>query len=237
VRLFVTGSDTGIGKTFVSAGIVRALRALGREAIAAKPVASGCTEVDGIYRNADLDALAAVSSRCVGEIGVYGFTPAIAPHRAAELAGVEIRLAPMVSAIERLGARHQDLIVEGVGGFAVPLSRSLMLADLVRALGMPLLLVVGVRLGCINHALLSTQAIRAAGLPLLGWVANRCEPAMDEAQASIDAIAERVEAPLLGCVDHGEDALHALASRLLAASGEPATPAGVHAFPDVEARP
>ncbi|MBL8246105.1 MAG: dethiobiotin synthase, partial [Rhodanobacteraceae bacterium] len=206
MRLFITGTDTGIGKTFVTAGLVRALRAAGRDASAAKPVASGYERVDGLYRNADLDTLAAASGHCPGELCVYGFTPAIAPHRAAELSGVEMRLAPIVEAVERLAARHADLLVEGVGGFAVPLSPTLMLADLIRALGLPVLLVVGVRLGCISHALLSAGAIRAAGLPLAGWIANRIDPEMVEAQASIDAIAARIGAPLLGDIGRDADA-------------------------------
>ncbi len=227
MRLFVSGSDTGIGKTFVTAGLVRALRAAGRDASAAKPVASGYELVDGLYRNADLDTLAAASGHCPGELCVYGFTPAIAPHRAAELSGVEVRLAPMVQAVERLAARHSDLLVEGVGGFAVPLSPTLMLADLIHALGLPVLLVVGVRLGCINHALLSASAIRAAGLPLAGWIANRIDPDMAEAQASIDAIAARIAAPLLGEIGRDADATQfaLVAERLLR---EPAAPAGVH---------
>ncbi len=227
MRLFVSGSDTGIGKTFVTAGLVRALRAAGRDASAAKPVASGYELGDGLYRNADLDTLAAASGHCPGVLCVYGFTPAIAPHRAAELSGVEERLAPMVQAVERLAARHSDLLVEGVGGFAVPLSPTLMLADLIHALGLPVLLVVGVRLGCINHALLSASAIRAAGLPLAGWIANRIDPDMAEAQASIDAIAARIAAPLLGEIGRDADATQfaLVAERLLR---EPAAPAGVH---------
>lgn len=227
MRLFITGTDTGIGKTFVTAGLVRALRAAGRDASAAKPVASGYELVDGLYRNADLDTLAAASGHCPGELCVYGFTPAIAPHRAAELSGVEVRLAPMVQAVERLAARHTDLLVEGVGGFAVPLSPTLMLADLIRALGLPVLLVVGVRLGCINHALLSAGAIRAAGLPLAGWIANRIDPEMAEAQASIDAIVARIGAPLLGELARDADAAQfaPIAERLLR---EPGALAGVH---------
>lgn len=227
MRLFVTGTDTGIGKTFITAGLVRALRAAGRDASAAKPVASGYELVDGLYRNADLDTLAAASDHCPGELCIYGFTPAIAPHRAAELSGVEMRLAPMVEAVERLAARHTDLLVEGVGGFAVPLSPTLMLADLIRALDLPVLLVVGVRLGCINHALLSADAIRAAGLPLAGWIANRIDPEMVEAQASIDAIAARIATPLLGEIGRDADAAQfaAIAELLLR---EPEALAGVH---------
>jgi dethiobiotin synthetase len=207
MRLFVTGTDTGVGKTFVTAGLVRALRAAGRHAVAMKPIASGFAPGPGGPQNADLDALAAAAGAALApsDLNSYAFAPAIAPHRAAELAGANIELAPIRSAFERVAARHQDVLVEGVGGFAVPLSSTLMLADLAHALGLPLLLVVGIRLGCINHALLSALAIRAAGLQLSGWIANRVDPTMVEAQASIDAITARIGAPLLGTLGFGAD--------------------------------
>lgn len=198
MHCLVTGTDTGIGKTFVCAGIVRALRARGRAAVAMKPIASGCSWQDGHCDNEDLAALSAAQQHALApaDLNCYAFEPAIAPHQAARLAGVEVQLAPIQAAFARVSQAHQDVLVEGVGGFAVPLSDTLMLADLAHALAVPVLLVVGVRLGCINHALLSAAAIRAAGLPLLGWVANRVDPAMAEPDASIDAIAMRIAAPL-----------------------------------------
>ncbi len=204
LRLFITATDTDAGKTFVTAGLTRALRAVGRDAVAMKPVASGFEA--GI--NADLAELAAAASHTLSaqDLNQYGFEPAIAPHRAAELAGEAIELAPILLAWQRVSAGHADVLVEGVGGFAVPLGPRLMQADLMRDLGLPVLLVVGVRLGCINHALLSAQAIRAAGLELVGWVANTIDPAMSEAAASIAAIAARIEAPLLGRLRHGANA-------------------------------
>lgn len=205
MRLFVTATDTDAGKTFVTAGLVRALRAAGRDAVAMKPIASGfVVGPDGPF-NADLVALAAAAQGALppDDLNVHAFEPAIAPHQAATLAGVDIELAPILAAYARVAARHADVLVEGVGGFAVPLSPTLMQADLMRALKLPLLLVVGVRLGCINHALLSAAAIRAAGLSLVGWVANHVDPAMREAQASIDAIAARIGTPLLGNLSHG----------------------------------
>lgn len=233
MRYFITGTDTGCGKTFVTAGLVRALRAGGRDAVALKPVASGFERVGGRRRNGDLDALDAANQGVVAaaDLCVHGFDAAIAPHRAAELEGRTIALEPILAAATRVGARHRDLLIEGVGGYAVPLSASLLLADLVRALGLPLLLVVGLRLGCINHALLSAAAIRADGLVLAGWIGNRVDAAMAQPQASIDAIAARIGAPLLGIVEPGGGGLQALAARLLAADGEPIAPAGVHAVP------
>lgn len=202
MRALVTGTDTGIGKTFVTAGLVRALRAAGIDAVAMKPIASGFEWVDGQRRNDDLVALDAAHAQSLApaELNQYAFDPPIAPHRAAELAGVDLQLAPIMTAYERVSARHSTLLIEGVGGFAVPLSPTLMLADLARALALPVLLVVGVRLGCINHALLTAAAVRATGLPLFGWVANQVDPTMREVEASVQAIADRINAPLLGRV-------------------------------------
>lgn len=220
MHLFVTGTDTGVGKTFVSAGLVRALRAAGRDAVAIKPIASGFEPGPAGPYNADLATLSSAADSVLParDLNIYAFAPAIAPHRAAALAGVDIQLAPMVASFQRTAARHPVVLVEGVGGFAVPLSPTLMLGDLARALDLPLLLVVGVRLGCINHALLSAAAIRAAGLQLVGWVANRIDPAMAEAAASIEAIAQRIGAPLLGEIGHdaGVDQFGPVAEALLA---------------------
>lgn len=204
MKLFIVGTDTGVGKTYVTAGLVRAMRTAGRDAVAMKPIASGFEPGPHGPQNLDLASLDAAHSGVLApaDLNVYAFEPAIAPHRAAELAGVEIALDPIRSAFQRVATAHQDVLVEGVGGFAVPLSPALMLADLARALDLPLMLVVGIRLGCINHALLSAAAIRAAGLPLVGWVANLVDPTMSEAQASIDAIAMRIDAPLLATLRH-----------------------------------
>ena len=208
MTLFVTGTDTDIGKTFVTAGLVRALRASGRDAVALKPVASGFVPGPDGLRNADIEALHAAGDGALNraEINVYAFEPAIAPHRAAEIAAVEIQLGPIRQSYAVASKRHQDVLVEGVGGFAVPLSPGLMLADLVRALDLPVLLVVGLRLGCISHALLTAQAIAAAGLRLVGWISNELDPEMSEAAASIEAIASRIGAPLLGRIPQHADA-------------------------------
>jgi dethiobiotin synthetase len=225
MHLLVTGTDTHIGKTYVSAGLLRALRAAGRDAVAIKPIVSGVESGPDGPHFADLSALAAAGAAALAptDLNVYAFEPAIAPHRAAELASTEIALAPIVACFSRVAARHRDVLVEGVGGFAVPLSPTLMFADLARALDLPLLLVVGVRLGCINHALLSAAAIRASGLRLAGWVANRIDPMMTEPTASIEAIAQRIDAPLLGEIGHAAGAaeFERLAAALLQSIREP----------------
>ena len=200
----IAGTDTGIGKTFVTAGLVRALRAAGHDAVAMKPVASGFEWRDGRRVNDDLLALDAAQQGALAaeDLNQYGFDPAIAPHRAAELASAQIDPTAILAAFERVAGRYRPVLVEGVGGWAVPLAPTLMYADLARALALPVVLVVGVRLGCINHALLSARAIRADGLTLAGWIANRIDPGMAEPEASIAAIAARIAAPLLGEVSH-----------------------------------
>ncbi len=198
-QMFILGTDTGIGKTFVTAGLVRALRRMGAPAAAMKPIASGI-EATGLY--ADIEALRAASELGADQINLYRFAPPIAPHRAAQLAGVDIVLPPIVERHTALAARFRPLLVEGVGGVAVPLSNSLMQLDLVRALKVPTLLVVGLKLGCINHALLSAAAISAHGLQLGGWIGNAVDPQMLERDASVEAIARRIGVDCLGTISY-----------------------------------
>ena len=202
--VFVTGTDTGIGKTRVSALLVRAHRACGRRAIGMKPVASGCRETADGLRNEDAEALIAASDPAppYAACNPYAFAPPIAPHIAAREAGIAIALDPIVSAYSTLAAMADRVVVEGVGGWSVPLSDALMQADLVRAIDVPVVLVVGLRLGCINHALLSARAIVADGCTLAGWIANRIDPDMARADENLDTLRARIAAPLLGVVSH-----------------------------------
>ena len=216
--VFVTGTDTGIGKTHASVALVRAHRACGRHAIGMKPVASGCRETQEGLRNEDAEALIAASDPvpAYSLCNPYAFAPPIAPHIAAREAGIAIALDPIVAAYGRLAAMADRVVVEGVGGWSVPLSDALMQADLARALGLPVVLVVGLRLGCINHALLSARAIVADGCVLGGWIANRIDPAMARAYENLDTLRARIDAPLLGVLAHApklRDAdVHALAA-------------------------
>lgn len=205
--VFVTGTDTGVGKTFVSAALLRALRTAGVDALAMKPVASGSVETPGGLRNEDAlllqDAMRTpVPGVVVGEppaygtINSYALRDPIAPHLAAANDGVEIELGPIQGAWFELSARAPFVLVEGAGGWLIPLSEGRMLADIPRALGLPVLLVVGVRLGCINHALLTARAIRDDGLEIAGWVANIVDPGLPQADEVIDTIACRLDAPL-----------------------------------------
>ena len=202
--VFVTGTDTGIGKTHASVALLRAHRAHGRQAIGMKPVASGCRETPAGLRNDDAEALiaASVPAPAYALCNPFAFLPAIAPHLAARDARVEITLDPIVDAYRQITARADRVVVEGVGGWSVPLSDTLMQADLVRALGVPVVLVVGLRLGCINHALLSARAIVADGCLLAGWIANRVDPSMTAAEDNIATLRARIAAPMLGDIAH-----------------------------------
>ncbi len=194
--LFVAGTDTGVGKTLVATALLRALAAAGTRAIGMKPVAAGLAP--GAAVNADVVALIAASGAEAppADVNPYAFAPAIAPHVAAQQAGVEIELEAIVAAYGRLAARA-DVVVEGAGGVLVPLGPRLDMLDVAARLRLPVLLVVGIRLGCLNHALLSALAIAARGVALAGWIANRIDPAMEAQDASVAALVRRLPAPLV----------------------------------------
>ena len=202
---FVSGTDTGIGKTHVSAALVRALRRSGIAAMGMKPVASGCDSTPMGLRNAD--ALALIEAAGVElryeDVNPYAFRDPIAPHLAAADKGIVIEPQRIVEAFERLRGDSDFVVVEGVGGWLAPLGEALMQADLVHALKLPVLLVVGLRLGCLNHALLTARAIEADGCELIGWVGNRIDVDMLRAEDNIDTLKARIQAPLLGIVEHG----------------------------------
>ena len=205
-RCFVTGTDTDVGKTLVSSALLHALVQTGASAVGMKPIAAGCTTQQGRWRNDDIEQL-----RAAGNVAIaddlrcqYLFEPFCAPHIAAAQVGVEIEMSPILNAYQSLCTQSEALLVEGVGGFRVPLSSRVDTADLAQQLSqlahLPLILVVGLRLGCINHALLTVEAIAARGLQLAGWVANQLDADMPYVAANIAALTERIPAPLLGCV-------------------------------------
>jgi dethiobiotin synthetase len=202
--LFVTGTDTGIGKTFASTLLLRALRARGLRACGMKPVASGARLTSEGPRNEDAEALIAASDPppAYADCNPFAFLDPIAPHVAARRSGVEVTLEPIRAAYDVLARNSDRVVVEGVGGWMAPLSDTLMQADLVRALELPVILVVGLRLGCLNHALLSTRAIEADGCLLAGWIANRIDPTMAAADDSLSTLRTRIAAPLLGVLAH-----------------------------------
>jgi dethiobiotin synthetase len=198
--IFVTGTDTGVGKTRVAVALLAGLTADGISAIGMKPVATGIDP--GAACNADVAALAAASAGAgiaadPADVNPYAFAPAIAPHIAAAQAGVVIDVETIAAAWSRLAACADIVVVEGAGGVFAPLSEHADMLDIAARLRLPVLLVVGIRLGCLNHALLSAQAIRARGLELVAWVASRIDPAMPEADANVVTLARRLAAPLL----------------------------------------
>lgn len=198
--VFVTGTDTGAGKTTASAALLHALRARGLRAIGMKPLASGCTRTAGGWRNDDALALQAASDPrpAYDDVNPFALPLPIAPEFAARDAGIEVSMAPILAAHARLAAQADFVLVEGVGGWLAPLTATLDQADLVRALGLPVVLVVGMRLGCLNHARLSVRAIAADGVRLAGWIASEVDPDMDRRDENFDALCARLPAPCLG---------------------------------------
>ncbi len=198
---FVIGTDTGVGKTLVACALIHAMRMQGIAAVGMKPVASGAWQDSaGTWHNDDVDALASVSvPGCRAALtNPYLFEAPLAPHIAARNEGRLIEPERIFDAFHQLCDSAQHVVVEGVGGFLVPLAEDFTTADLAQALGAPVVLVVGLRLGCINHALLTFEAVRARGLRLAGWVANCLPDGMLEQDETIAALAERLQAPLLG---------------------------------------
>ena len=200
---FIAGTDTDVGKTTIAAGLLHAARLEGLSTLGAKPVASGCTVGGKGLRNADALALIAESSVKLPyeQVNPFAFEPAIAPHVAAREAGVSLEVPVLLTAMHHILAQGADFtLVEGAGGWRVPLSAHANLSDLAIALKLPVILVVGVRLGCINHALLSAEAIARDGLQLAGWVANIVDPRTSRLEENLASLAERLPAPCLGRV-------------------------------------
>lgn len=215
--VYVSGTDTGIGKTLASCALLHALRGHGLRAVGMKPVASGCARIDGEWRNEDALALqvAGAPGIAYADINPFALEHPLAPELAARDAGIEVSLPPILDAHARLSAHADALVVEGVGGWAAPLSASLMQADLVRALRVPVLLVVGLRLGCLNHALLSARAIAADGAHLAGWIGSHVDPTMERVDDNLAMLRARMPAPCWGVLPHVPEADPArLASRL-----------------------
>lgn len=200
--LFVTGTDTDCGKTEVSLGLMAAWQQRGLRVLGMKPVATGCRLGPAGPQNQDALRLLAQGSRGApyGLVNPYAFEPPIAPHIAAGQAGVDIELAPIASAYGALGAESDRVVVEGVGGWRVPLGTSLSVSDIPKALELPVLLVVGLRLGCLNHALLTMESIHAHGCQLAGWVANGIDPRMQASDANLATLAALMDAPCVGVV-------------------------------------
>lgn len=195
---FVTGTDTGVGKTTVSCALLRAFAAQGRKVVGMKPVVAGSE--NGRWHDVEQLIAASNISAAREHVNPYAFDPPVSPHIAAKQAGIEIDLTVIQRAYQALSSQADIVIVEGAGGFLVPLNQQQTGDDLARALNLPVILVAGMRLGCLNHALLTAQAIRAAGLTLAGWVANCVDPEMQVLEENITTLERRLDGPLLGVV-------------------------------------
>lgn len=197
--LFVTGTDTGVGKTRASCALLEHLKLAGYRVQGMKPVAAGCDRTSDGLRNDDALQLIAHSSQALAYdvVNPYAFEAPAAPHILAQQSEIEMDAGLILSRFHELSAHCDQVIVEGAGGWLVPFNREQTLADLAQQMQLPVVLVVGIRLGCINHALLTYQSIINAGLNCLGWVANEIDATMPYADDNVAAITERIQAPLL----------------------------------------
>lgn len=196
---FITGTDTEIGKTFTTSALLRAFAKQGNSTLGMKPIASGAEEIDGVLHNEDVDSLVAASSvKAPQEIVVpYLMRTPAAPHIVAALENVTMDVQHIASCYQQAQQLADVVLVEGVGGFCVPLDDETSTVDLAQRLALPVILVVGMRLGCINHALLTAQAIKASGLRLAGWVANTVDTDMKFFEENVQALKQRLDAPCL----------------------------------------
>jgi dethiobiotin synthetase len=204
---FITGTDTDVGKTYIASALIKHFCKQGLLTVGMKPVAAGAELVNGRLLNSDVTELIKAGNvdADLALINPYVFPPAIAPHIAAEQAGVSVSLDNIQQAFDVLKAKADVVVVEGAGGFRVPINRQETMADLAVKLNLPIILVVGVRLGCINHALMTAGSIRAAGLNLVWWVANRIDPNMPAIEENIATLKAMLKAPCIADVAWGEE--------------------------------
>lgn len=200
--VFITGTDTGVGKTQVTLAMMICLQRRGLTVAGMKPIASGCAQTKAGLRNADALAIQRHGSLVLpyDDINPFAYEPPIAPHLAAEEAGRAISMTAIAQAYQRIQRQVDWCLVEGVGGWLVPISARRTTADLVQYLLLPVVLVVSIRLGCLNHTLLSVQSIQQRGLTLLGWVANQVNPDVARSERNIATLRQWITAPLIGTI-------------------------------------
>ncbi len=196
----VSGTDTGIGKTWVTIALIKAFQNRGERVLGMKPIASGCEVENNELRNEDALLIQQAGWQAVDYslVNPYAFEPPVSPHAAAAKEGVRISLAPMLECYETLQGQADRVIIEGVGGWRVPFSGELSLKDLAQALQLPVIMVVGLKLGCINHALLTAEALQGDGVDLRAWVANQLETDYLMQDATLQTLESSIPAPLLG---------------------------------------
>lgn len=203
---FITGTDTGVGKTLIAAALIERFVQSGLATVGMKPIAAGARMVDRQMMNEDVEQLIAASNvdAPLMHINPYVFEPAIAPHIAAKQAGIDVSMDRIITAFHALSECADLVVVEGAGGFLVPLNDTEDMADLASALALPVILVVGMRLGCLNHTLLTVASIKSKGLQLAGWVANGVQPAMENFDDNLQSLKQRIPAPCLGVIPWSE---------------------------------
>ena len=201
---FITGTDTEVGKSIVAAGVMALLKSKGLSVAGMKPVASGAQQTKEGLRNEDAELLLATATIKPDYelVNPYTFEPPIAPHIAAEQAGQTISLEKIKTGFSELSRQADCVVVEGVGGWQVPLNTEHTMADLAQQLHLPVILVVGLKLGCINHALLTAEKIITDGCELVGWVANQIDPDMQCVQENVQSIQQRISSDFLGFIPH-----------------------------------
>jgi dethiobiotin synthetase len=198
-RIFITGTDTDVGKTLFSVALVKALQDKQKSVRAFKPIAAGCEKHEGVFKNTD--ALNLINALSIDmeyqQVNPIALEPAIAPHIAADKSGVSISVKALQQVCP-LNHYHEDyLVIEGAGGWLVPLNQQETFADYVEAESLEVILVIGLKLGCLNHALLTQENIMTRGLKLVGWVANHIDPKMDNQQDNIETLKQQIKAPLI----------------------------------------
>lgn len=215
---FITGTDTGVGKTWVTLALMKAMQDKGKAVVGMKPVASGCQNTSAGLRNDDAVRILEQSNQALNyeTVNPYALERAVAPHIAAELMGVVIDIEKIAGEFSALKKEADSVVVEGIGGWCVPLSENIMLADVVNRLNLPVILVVGLRLGCINHALSTIRAIEADGVRLHGWITSQLDPGYACLKETMTTLQTHISAPLLGSLPHMEKFdLEILASHIM----------------------
>ena len=204
---FVTGTDTGIGKTFVTCILMQFIKFHHKKVIGMKPIAAGIDIKNGVTSNEDVNLLKYESTLQLelGEVNTYSFDEPMAPHIAAQKHNIEIDFKKIKMHAETLKNRADYLLIEGAGGYLVPLGESTSIADLVEELNIPIIIVIGVKLGCINHSLLTIEAILKRGQKIFGWVANILDNNMLEVNANISSLKQRIKQPLIGIIPYSPD--------------------------------
>ena len=203
---FITGTDTDIGKTRIALGLINKLNTMGHTTTVMKPLSAGCDSTPDGLRNDDAVQLIQQASfkPDYDKVNPYAFKPAIAPHLAAEKENTVIDLSRIKNIFDELSAQADYIVVEGAGGWKVPINKQQTMAELAEALALPVILVAGMRLGCLNHAILTVESIQHAGIPIAGWIANTLSKNFTELDANIKTLKEHLEIPFLGTVPYME---------------------------------